>query len=80
MVDFHWNVLEPWTIVSVSGNCESNGGGGTLQVLFKNFLSALLGNLSTINYFFGDKNEKLCHGFQNLADMADEWVDLQTGR
>lgn len=32
MVDFHWNVLEPWTIVSVSGNCESNGGGGTLQI------------------------------------------------
>ncbi|KAG2249591.1 hypothetical protein Bca52824_089219 [Brassica carinata] len=32
MVDFHWNVLEPWTIVSVSGNRESNGGGGTLQI------------------------------------------------
>ncbi|KAL0726694.1 hypothetical protein Bca4012_022787 [Brassica carinata] len=32
MVDFHWNVVEPWTIVSVSGNRESNGGGGTLQI------------------------------------------------
>ncbi|CAH2077565.1 unnamed protein product, partial [Thlaspi arvense] len=32
VVDFHWNVLEPWTIVSVFENCESNGGGGTLQI------------------------------------------------
>ncbi|KAL1210617.1 WD-40 repeat-containing protein MSI5 [Cardamine amara subsp. amara] len=32
VVDFHWNVLEPWTIVSVSDNCESSGGGGTLQI------------------------------------------------
>ncbi|XP_018472290.1 WD-40 repeat-containing protein MSI5-like isoform X2 [Raphanus sativus] len=32
VVDFHWNVLEPWTIASVSGNCESNGGGGSCQI------------------------------------------------
>ncbi|VVA99685.1 unnamed protein product [Arabis nemorensis] len=32
VVDFHWNELEPWTIVSVSDNCESSRGGGTLQI------------------------------------------------
>jgi hypothetical protein len=33
VVDFHWNSSDPWTIVSVSDDCESTGGGGTLQVL-----------------------------------------------
>jgi len=32
VVDFHWSLLNPWTIVSVSDNCESIGGGGTLQI------------------------------------------------
>ncbi|KAI3898064.1 hypothetical protein MKW92_002361 [Papaver armeniacum] len=32
VVDFHWNTSDPWTIVSVSDDCESSGGGGTLQV------------------------------------------------
>ncbi|XP_010433073.1 PREDICTED: WD-40 repeat-containing protein MSI5-like [Camelina sativa] len=32
VVEFNWNVLDPWTIVSVSDNCESSGGGGTLQI------------------------------------------------
>lgn len=32
VVDFHWNASDPWTIVSVSDDCESTGGGGTLQV------------------------------------------------
>jgi len=32
VVDFHWNAYDPWTIVSVSDDCESTGGGGTLQV------------------------------------------------
>ncbi|KAK7325119.1 hypothetical protein VNO77_29209 [Canavalia gladiata] len=32
IVDFHWNASEPWTIVSVSDDCESSGGGGTLQI------------------------------------------------
>ncbi|ESQ54268.1 hypothetical protein EUTSA_v10025026mg [Eutrema salsugineum] len=32
VVDFHWNALDPWTIVSVSDNRESDGGGGTLQI------------------------------------------------
>lgn len=32
VVDFHWNASDPWTIVSVSDDCESSGGGGTLQV------------------------------------------------
>ncbi|KAL6005951.1 WD-40 repeat-containing protein msi4 [Asimina triloba] len=31
VVDFHWNASDPWTIVSVSDDCESTGGGGTLQ-------------------------------------------------
>ncbi|KHN32689.1 WD-40 repeat-containing protein MSI4 [Glycine soja] len=31
VVDFHWNASDPWTIVSVSDDCESSGGGGTLQ-------------------------------------------------
>ncbi|CAI9265078.1 unnamed protein product [Lactuca saligna] len=33
VVDFHWNWHYPWTIVSVSDDGESTGGGGTLQVL-----------------------------------------------
>lgn len=33
VVDFHWNASDPWTIVSVSDDCESTGGGGTLQVI-----------------------------------------------
>ena len=32
VVDFHWNAHDPWTLVSVSDDCESTGGGGTLQV------------------------------------------------
>lgn len=32
VVDFHWNSHDPWTIVSVSDDGESTGGGGTLQV------------------------------------------------
>ncbi|KAK4736153.1 hypothetical protein R3W88_010414 [Solanum pinnatisectum] len=32
VVDFHWNVADPWTIVSVSDDGESTGGGGTLQI------------------------------------------------
>ncbi|KAB1218430.1 WD-40 repeat-containing protein MSI4 [Morella rubra] len=32
VVDFHWNASDPWTIVSVSDDCESTGGGGTLQI------------------------------------------------
>lgn len=32
IVDFHWNASEPWTIVSVSDDCGSTGGGGTLQI------------------------------------------------
>ncbi|CAB4272402.1 unnamed protein product [Prunus armeniaca] len=31
IVDFHWNASDPWTIVSVSDDCGSTGGGGTLQ-------------------------------------------------
>ncbi|KAF5481839.1 hypothetical protein F2P56_002459 [Juglans regia] len=32
VVDFHWNAFDPWTIVSVSDDCDSTGGGGTLQI------------------------------------------------
>ncbi|XP_052182469.1 WD-40 repeat-containing protein MSI4-like [Diospyros lotus] len=32
VVDFHWNSCDPWTIVSVSDDGESTGGGGTLQI------------------------------------------------
>lgn len=32
VVDFHWNSSDPWTIVSVSDDCQSTGGGGTLQI------------------------------------------------
>ncbi|PWA48950.1 nucleosome/chromatin assembly factor group C5 [Artemisia annua] len=31
-VDFHWNVYDPWTIVSVSDDVETTSGGGTLQI------------------------------------------------
>lgn len=68
MVDFHWNVLDPWTIVSVSDNCESSGGGGTLQVLL-NVLLHLLGDLPMINFL--GKFENFVMIF-NYADMADE--------
>ncbi|XP_057506328.1 WD-40 repeat-containing protein MSI4-like [Actinidia eriantha] len=32
VVDFHWNSADPWTVVSVSDDCETSGGGGTLQI------------------------------------------------
>lgn len=32
VVDFHWNTYDAWTIVSVSDDCDSSGGGGTLQI------------------------------------------------
>ncbi|XP_050381128.1 WD-40 repeat-containing protein MSI4-like [Argentina anserina] len=32
VVDFHWNTSDPWTIASVSDDCGSTGGGGTLQM------------------------------------------------
>uniref|UniRef100_A0A803KQD5 Lipoxygenase domain-containing protein n=1 Tax=Chenopodium quinoa TaxID=63459 RepID=A0A803KQD5_CHEQI len=32
MVDFHWNTYDAWTIVSVSDDNDSSGGGGTLQL------------------------------------------------
>ncbi|XP_019436497.1 PREDICTED: WD-40 repeat-containing protein MSI4-like [Lupinus angustifolius] len=32
VVDFHWNASDPWTITSVSDDCGSTGGGGTLQI------------------------------------------------
>ncbi|XP_054790262.1 WD-40 repeat-containing protein MSI4-like [Prosopis cineraria] len=32
VVDFNWNASDPWTIVSVSDDCGSTGGGGTLQI------------------------------------------------
>lgn len=33
VVDFHFNASDPWTIVSVSDDCDSTDGGGTLQVM-----------------------------------------------
>ncbi|RZC56208.1 hypothetical protein C5167_015065 [Papaver somniferum] len=35
VVELHWNTSDPWTIVSVSDDCESSGGGGTLQGSFE---------------------------------------------
>ncbi|CAM8899687.1 hypothetical protein QQ045_012439 [Rhodiola kirilowii] len=32
VVDFHWNASDPWTVVSVSDDCGTSGGGGTLQI------------------------------------------------
>ncbi|XP_059633102.1 WD-40 repeat-containing protein MSI4-like [Cornus florida] len=32
VVDFHWNASDPWTVVSVSDDCDTSGGGGTLQI------------------------------------------------
>ncbi|XP_028124395.1 WD-40 repeat-containing protein MSI4-like [Camellia sinensis] len=32
VVDFHWNAADPWTVVSVSDDCDTSGGGGTLQI------------------------------------------------
>ncbi|CAK7352624.1 unnamed protein product [Dovyalis caffra] len=28
VVDFHWNASDPWTVVSVSDDCDTTGGGG----------------------------------------------------
>jgi hypothetical protein len=33
VVDFHWDLCDPWTIASVSEDANTPGGGGTLQVL-----------------------------------------------
>ena len=35
VVDFHWNTSDPWTVVSVSDDCDTTGGGGTLQVIME---------------------------------------------
>jgi histone-binding protein RBBP4 len=32
VVDFHWDASDPWTVVSVSDDGESTGGGGTMCV------------------------------------------------
>ncbi|KAL8217219.1 hypothetical protein R6Q57_024056 [Mikania cordata] len=32
VVDFHWIVYDPWTVVSVSDDVETTSGGGTLQI------------------------------------------------
>ncbi|KAK4778431.1 hypothetical protein SAY86_005959 [Trapa natans] len=32
VVDFHWDAYDPWTMVSVSDDCDTTGGGGTLQI------------------------------------------------
>jgi histone-binding protein RBBP4 len=32
VVDFHWDSSDPWTVVSVSEDAETPGGGGTLQI------------------------------------------------
>lgn len=32
VIDFHWNASDPWTVVSVSDDGDSIGGGGTLQI------------------------------------------------
>ncbi|XP_024395782.1 WD-40 repeat-containing protein MSI4 isoform X2 [Physcomitrium patens] len=32
VVDFHWDSRDPWTIVSVSEDANTPGGGGTLQI------------------------------------------------
>lgn len=59
VVDFHWNASDPWTIVSVSDDCETTGGGGTLQVILKYFLGTSISNFidKTKNvvyiFFFG---------------------------
>ncbi|XP_028074536.1 WD-40 repeat-containing protein MSI4-like [Camellia sinensis] len=37
VVDFHWNAADPWT-VSVSDDCDTSGGGGTLQIWHMNDL------------------------------------------
>lgn len=32
VVDFHFNAADPWTVVSVSDDIDTSGGGGTLQI------------------------------------------------
>ena len=70
VVDFHWNAYDPWTLVSVSDDCDSNGGGGTLQVWHKNFPIFII----YLTCFWLDALKLI------WADMAHEWFDLQTWR
>lgn len=58
VVDFHWNAYDPWTIVSVSDDCDSTGGGGTLQV-WKIFLILQLGREIIIVIIFNHVVEKV---------------------
>ncbi|KAG6543059.1 hypothetical protein Mapa_015555 [Marchantia paleacea] len=32
VVDFHWDSCDPWTVLSVSDDCDTPNGGGTLQI------------------------------------------------
>lgn len=56
IVDFHWNSSDPWTIVSVSDDGESTGGGGTLQV---HLFLAILQRKININLYFHSSLELL---------------------
>ncbi|KAK9102559.1 hypothetical protein Sjap_019813 [Stephania japonica] len=33
IIEFHWNPSDPWTVIGVSDDCDTSGGGGTLQML-----------------------------------------------
>jgi len=48
VVDFHWNASDPWTLVSVSDDCDTTGGGGTLQVIISFRGSVLLGDCASV--------------------------------
>ncbi|XP_047339836.1 WD-40 repeat-containing protein MSI4-like [Impatiens glandulifera] len=47
VVDFHWNSCDLWTIVSVSDDEESTGGGGTLYLPY----STITHNLPCFTFF-----------------------------
>ncbi|GAB2299500.1 hypothetical protein Dimus_033567 [Dionaea muscipula] len=51
VVDFHWNSIDPWTIVSMSDDCGSTTEGVTLQKLYH--------ELNALDGFEDDYHQKM---------------------
>ncbi|GJW28020.1 WD40 repeat-containing protein MSI4-like protein, partial [Tanacetum coccineum] len=63
VVDFHWNAHDPWTIVSVSNDDESTGGGGTLQS--RRFLRSWINSDLTFSLAHPNRTPRMsCYRYQ----------------
>ncbi|OMO70796.1 hypothetical protein CCACVL1_18656 [Corchorus capsularis] len=74
VVDFHWNTSDPWTIASVSDDCGSTGGGGTLQgdplYVKVNKLSSTKTQLPYDYYYLNYcKPSKILNNAENLGEV-----------